>query len=50
MNAAHLLSMNCQVEAGAHVYAIDIPQQPSEEFKIVAEHCRIMNRDLKCVA
>lgn len=38
------------VEAGAHVYAIDMPHQPSEEFKIVAEHCRIMNRDLKCVA
>lgn len=35
------------VEAGAHVYAIDVPEQPSEEFKIVAEHCRIMNRDLK---
>lgn len=32
------------VEAGADVYAIDIPQTPSEEFRIVAEHCRIMNR------
>lgn len=32
------------VEAGANVYAIDIPEQPSEEFRIVSEHCRIMNR------
>ncbi|PWN37803.1 NAD(P)-binding protein [Meira miltonrushii] len=38
------------VEAGAHVYAIDVPEQPSEEFKIVAEHCRIMNRDLKYIS
>ncbi|CEH14783.1 sorbose reductase sou1 [Ceraceosorus bombacis] len=38
------------VEAGAHVYAIDVPEQPGEEFKIVAEHCRIMNRDLKYIS
>lgn len=38
------------VEAGAHVYAVDVPEQPSEEFKIVAEHCRIMNRDLKYIS
>ncbi|PWN30190.1 NAD(P)-binding protein [Jaminaea rosea] len=37
------------VEAGANVYAIDIPQSPSEEFRIVAEHCRIMNRNLKYI-
>ncbi|EPQ29596.1 uncharacterized protein PFL1_02815 [Pseudozyma flocculosa PF-1] len=38
------------VEAGAHVYAIDLPKEPSEEFKIVADHCRIMNRHLKYVS
>lgn len=32
------------VEAGANVYAIDMPESPSEEFKIVAEHCKVMNR------
>lgn len=48
------LTLSCRmalafVEAGAHVYAIDVPEQPSEEFKIVAEHCRLMSRDLKYV-
>ncbi|PWN97175.1 NAD(P)-binding protein [Tilletiopsis washingtonensis] len=38
------------VEAGAHVYAIDVPEMPGEEFKIVAEHCRIMSRDLKYIS
>ncbi|PWN47149.1 NAD(P)-binding protein [Violaceomyces palustris] len=38
------------VEAGAHVYAVDLPKEPSEEFKIVADHCRIMNRHLKYVS
>lgn len=38
------------VEAGAHVYAIDLPKEPSEEFKIVAEHCRIMDRQLQYIS
>jgi hypothetical protein len=32
------------------VYAIDVPEMPGEEFKIVAEHCRIMSRDLKYIS
>lgn len=38
------------VEAGAHVYAVDLPKEPSEEFKIVADHCRIMGKHLKYVS
>ncbi|PWZ00857.1 NAD(P)-binding protein [Testicularia cyperi] len=38
------------VEAGAHVYAVDLPKEPSEEFKIVADHCKIMGKHLKYVS
>lgn len=38
------------VEAGANVYAIDLPKEPSEEFKIVAEHCKIMDRKLQYIS
>lgn len=37
------------VEAGAHVYVIDIADQPSEEFQKVAEHCHLLDRQIEFI-
>lgn len=38
------------VEAGAHVYVIDLPEEPCEEFKKVAEHCHKLDRQIEYIS
>lgn len=38
------------VEAGAHVYVIDLPSEPGEEFRQVAEHCKLMDRQIEYIS
>lgn len=39
------------LEAGADVYALDLPDEPSDEFKIVARHCkRLLGRELHYIS
>ncbi|PKI85313.1 hypothetical protein MVES1_001248 [Malassezia vespertilionis] len=38
------------VEAGAHVYVIDLPLEPSDDFKKVAEHAQLLNRHLEYIS
>lgn len=37
------------VEAGAHVYVIDQAPEPCEDFKRVAEHCHMLNRQIEFI-
>lgn len=38
------------VEAGAHVYVIDLPPEPCDDFKAVAEHCHLLDRQIEYVS
>lgn len=38
------------VEAGAHVYVIDLLEEPGDEFKRVAEHCWLMDRQIEYIS
>lgn len=38
------------VEAGAHVYVIDLASEPSEEFRIVADHCLKLDRQIEYIS
>jgi len=37
------------VEAGAHVYVTDQAPEPCEDFKRVAEHCHMLNRQIEFI-
>lgn len=38
------------VEAGANVYVIDVASEPSEEFRIVADHCHRLDRQIEYIS
>mgnify|MGYP001761908868 FL=1 len=38
------------VEAGAHVYVIDLPKEPSEDFRAVALHCHKLDRQIEYIS
>lgn len=38
------------VEAGANVYVIDLSSEPSEEFRIVADHCHKLDRQIEYIS
>ncbi|WFD39858.1 uncharacterized protein MJAP1_002839 [Malassezia japonica] len=38
------------VEAGAHVYVIDLPDEPCNDFIQVAEHCKLMDRQIEYIS
>ncbi|WFD35112.1 hypothetical protein MCUN1_001961 [Malassezia cuniculi] len=38
------------VEAGAHVYVIDLPPEPCEDFQIVADHCQKLDRQIEYIS